>query len=226
MPKLYFSKNRYIVEGLALSNITMQSLQLGEIFDVDIKIRDQRQISDAQRGLIFALCEDIESYSGHDREEIRTTAMVANDIPTMNRDYCSVTDANLIISTLIQYCIDNRIPFRRSTRSQFEFTEKQTYMLTVKRQCVICGTDAHIHHYNCRVGMGRNRDKISHVGMEVLPLCADHHKEAHAIGDINFAKKYHVNGIKVDERLNRFIKTGKIEIFKDDLEDNEVQIND
>jgi hypothetical protein len=53
--------------------------------------------------------------------------------------------------------------------------------------------------------MGRNRDTIIHEGMEVLPLCREHHTEVHTIGRDSFMKKYHLgdHGIEADKTICR-----------------------
>lgn len=63
-------------------------------------------------------------------------------------------------------------------------------------KCVICGKDAEVHHVD-RVGMGRDRRTIVHVGMEAMSLCRVHHTEAHSTA--GFADKHHIYGLKLDK---------------------------
>jgi hypothetical protein len=65
--------------------------------------------------------------------------------------------------------------------------------------------------------MGNNRKKISHVGLRVLPLCRKHHQEDHNTGEEKFLEKYHLTPVEVDEKLDYFIKKGKIRVFEEDL---------
>ena len=54
------------------------------------------------------------------------------------------------------------------------------------------------------VGMGRDRTDIIHEGLEVLPLCREHHREAHTMPDTDFFEKYHIpGGIILDRTLCR-----------------------
>ena len=69
-----------------------------------------------------------------------------------------------------------------------------------QKKCVICGAKADLHHCET-VGMGRNRDEIIHEGMEVLPLCREHHTEAHTIGRDSFNSKYHIHGVEADKTI-------------------------
>ena len=75
------------------------------------------------------------------------------------------------------------------------------YSCLINRKCAICGRKAELHHVE-RVGMGRNRDDIIHDGMECLPLCREHHAEAHTMPDDAFFDRYHLEGgIKLDKTL-------------------------
>lgn len=54
------------------------------------------------------------------------------------------------------------------------------------------------------VGMGRDRTDIIHEGMEVLPLCREHHQEAHTMPDADFFARYHLpGGVTMDRTLCR-----------------------
>lgn len=57
-----------------------------------------------------------------------------------------------------------------------------------------------MHHVD-RVGMGRDRKEIVHLGMLTMPLLPEYHDEAHRIGQKTFDKKYKVFGIRLDEYL-------------------------
>ena len=71
-----------------------------------------------------------------------------------------------------------------------------------QKKCVICGKKADLNHVDS-VGMGRNRDEIIHEGMTVLPLCREHHTEAHTIGRDSFETKYHIHGVEEDKTICR-----------------------
>ena len=65
---------------------------------------------------------------------------------------------------------------------------------------------AELHHVD-RVGMGRDRTDILHEGMEALPLCREHHAEAHTMPDAEFFEKYHLDGgVVLDKTLCRIYK--------------------
>ena len=61
---------------------------------------------------------------------------------------------------------------------------------------------AEIHHCEgSTVGMGRNRKTMVHLGLELMPLCREHHGECHNIGQKAFNEKYHLQGIPADEKI-------------------------
>ena len=67
--------------------------------------------------------------------------------------------------------------------------------------CSICGKPTDLHPID-HVGSGRDREEIIHEGMEVLPLCREHHTEVHAIGQLTFNEKYHISGgIVLDRKM-------------------------
>jgi len=50
--------------------------------------------------------------------------------------------------------------------------------------------------------MGRDRTDVIHEGMEALPLCREHHTQAHGMPDAEFFKLYHIDGgINLDKTL-------------------------
>ena len=41
------------------------------------------------------------------------------------------------------------------------------------------------------------------IGMEAMPLCREHHMEAHQHGDDALMEKYHLHPITIDEKICR-----------------------
>ncbi len=85
--------------------------------------------------------------------------------------------------------------------------------MALKRMCVVCGNRADLHHIDA-VGMGKDRTKISHIGKRILPLCRTHHNEIHNSGNDKFMKKYHLQPITVDKKLEWVIKGGKLKFYE------------
>ena len=213
MPKLVKRNSAYLLMDVRLSQTNELMLACGDALEVDIKVLDKRHISDQQRKFIFALCNDIGYYTGDDTEYIRLLMQQYNanvrGIEVESLSSCNMAYANGLIDTIINFCIDREIPFSKKLleENQYSFTARQTYSMALKRVCAVCGRRADIHHVDA-VGMGRNRKKISHVGMRALPLCREHHTECHTMGDDLFIQCYHLAPFEVDAKMEHFIKKG------------------
>jgi hypothetical protein len=215
----------YVVEQYKPSQINDMYLDCDEnnALEVDIKLLDKRHITDQQRKFIFALCNEISFNTGEDKEYIRLLMQQYNanirGIEVESMATCDMTYANGLIDTIIGFCIDHDIPIDGDVikDNKYNFNEKQVYMMCLKRICVVCGARADIHHVD-HVGRGNNRNKISHIGKRVLPLCRVHHAEVHGfnMSEEKFITKYHLTPTVVDEKLEYFIKKGKVKVFKDD----------
>lgn len=217
MPKLTKSNGKYTIDKIHLSQANEMYLECGESLEVDVKVVDKRHITDQQRKFIFALCNEISYYTGDDREYIRLLMQQYNanlrEIEVESLSTCSMTYANNLIDTIINFCIDKEIPFAKELleENKYTFDEKQTYAMALKRVCVVCGQRADIHHVDT-IGMGNNRQKVSHIGKKALPLCRSHHTNCHEIGDDAFIEKYHLTPFTVDKKMEIFIKKGKLRI--------------
>lgn len=217
MPKLTKSNGKYTIDKIHLSQANEMYLECGECLEVDVKVVDKRHITEQQRKFIFALCNEISYYTGDDREYIRLLMQQYNanlrEIEVESLSTCSMTYANNLIDTIINFCIDKEIPFAKELleENKYTFDEKQTYAMALKRVCVVCGQRADIHHVDT-IGMGNNRQKVSHIGKKALPLCRSHHTNCHEIGDDAFIEKYHLTPFTVDKKMEIFIKKGKLRI--------------
>ena len=214
MPTLTKRNGHKVIDGLQLSQANEMYLDCGEALEINVQLVDNRHITDQQRKFIFALCGEISYYTGDDKEYIRLLMQQYNanlrDIEVRSLSTCSMTYANGLIDTIINFCIDREIPFA----NEYTFDEKQTYAMALKRVCVICGQRADIHHVD-HIGMGNNRNKISHIGKRGLPLCRAHHTECHNIGD-EFIEKYHLTPFVIDKKMEFFIKKKKLRVFDND----------
>lgn len=219
MATLYKSNGKYTLKDLKLSLTNDFALEQGETLEVDVKVVDERIITEKQRAFIFVLCKEIGWHLGEDSEYIRLLMQQYNanlrEIEVESLSKCSMTYANNLIDTIITFAIDNRIPLAKSIleENKYRFTEKQTYAMILKRVCVVCGNRADIHHIDT-IGMGHNRKKVSHIGKRVIPLCRVHHNKIHNVGNEKFLQKYHLQPITVEEKLEHFIKKGALKIYE------------
>lgn len=220
MTKLLKSKGEYVLKGLELSNVDSMTLECGDSIEVEVRKVDNRKISDQQRKFIFALCNDIGYYIGEDSEWVRMLVQTYNaklrEIEVESLSSCSMTYANGLIDTIINFCIDNQIPFNMELieSNAYSFDEKQTYAMALQRVCCICGRRAEIHHFD-QIGTKGNRNKISHIGLRALPLCRYHHTEIHNSNRDEFIEKYHLTPFVIDKKMEYFIKKGKIRTFNE-----------
>lgn len=223
MAKLRKVKGHYVLTDISLSLANDMYLDMtpSNTLEVNVNLVDNRQITEQQRKFIFALCKEISYFTGDDMDYVRLLLELYNanlkGIERESLSSCSLKYANGLIDTIITYCIDNDIPISGEVikGNQYKFTDAQTYTMCLKRVCACCGARADIHHVT-RVGMGNNRKKISHVGMRVLPLCRRHHQECHNIGDDKFLEKYCLTPVVADDKMDYFIKNGKIKIHRED----------
>lgn len=222
MSKLYKNGDKYTLKDFKLNEVNEMYLDCdpSNFLNVDVRVLDQRHISEQQRKFIFVLCNEISFYTGEDSEYIRLLLQQYNanlrGVEVESLSSCDMTYANGLIDTIIDYCIENEIPIGGNVikENKYQFTEHQVYMMCLKRVCVVCGAKADIHHVDS-IGMGNNRQKVSHVGKRALPLCRKHHQECHNTGNEKFIDMYHLEPITIDKKLEYFIKKGKIREFKD-----------
>ena len=50
---------------------------------------------------------------------------------------------------------------------------------------------------------------ITTIGMEALPLCREHHREAHDHGDKVLMDKYHLEAVKIDKEIAKVYRLGR-----------------
>lgn len=216
--KLHKRNNNYILTSIKLPAADEMALDNGEALEVELKVIDSRIISKEQRNLIFALCGEIADYTGqYDKDYWRLVMQQYNanlrEIETESLSNCSVTYARKLTETIVNFCIEKEIPIARDIleKGKYQFSDNSIYAMCLKRICVVCGARADIHHVDS-VGMGHNRNKITHVGKRIMPICRVHHNEIHNIGNEKFMEKYHVSPIVADEKMDYFIRKGKIKV--------------
>lgn len=114
----------------------------------------------------------------------------------------SITEAKDFISFLLDTCLEMDIPLSQPAALLTDDIQHYVYQCTIHRKCAVCGKKADIHHCEgSTVGMGRNRKTMIHLGLELMPLCREHHSECHNIGQESFNEKYHLEGVVADEKI-------------------------
>ena len=204
-----------------------------DITECEVRLMDGRTISPAQRRKIFAMVRDITDWATwakdkkQYREVLRQLQLLylidSTDAESVRHQleyhYCELMDINLFslsncnmstardfISYLIDLAIEYDIPCRDSLLTRCEDIHRYLYTCVEHRKCAICGKKTDIHEVE-RVGMGRNRQHIHHLGQLVQPLCRQHHCEVDQLGQASFDKKYHLTeGIRLDDYLCHKLK--------------------
>lgn len=174
-----------------------------QIDTVEIRLNDGRSISSEQRRKIFALVRDIALWSGHEPEEIRS--FLTWDFCCKNEcEYFSLSDVDMttarqFLNYLIDFAFTHNVPTKDTLLYQTDDIGKYLYYCLEHRKCAICNKRAEVHHVD-RIGMGRDREKIVHIGLLAIALCREHHDMAH-LNEKALFEKYFIYGIKLDKYL-------------------------
>lgn len=118
-----------------------------------------------------------------------------------------MTTAREYISYLIELVLTYDVPTRAPLSELCEDIQRYVYACLMHRKCAVCGKPCDLHHVD-RVGMGSDRKQIDHIGLRCLPLCREHHQEAHEHGDAALMDRYHLEPVKIDERIAQAYKLG------------------
>ncbi|BAL83554.1 putative phage protein [Selenomonas ruminantium subsp. lactilytica TAM6421] len=173
-----------------------------------MELRDPRQITREQQKKAYVLIGWIAKWWGYlpqdaTKEILKEMFMGYQDTTlqeTFSLGDCSVEEARLFISYLIDFCLLHGVDTGVPLNEMAEDIDRYVWACTMNHVCACCGKKAEIHHWTA-VGMGRNRKEIVHLGMKVIPLCREHHTEAHTIGKEEFLKKYILTTVEVDEQI-------------------------
>lgn len=184
--------------------------------EVTVDIPDGRRISPEQRRKAYALLGEIADWMGASTAEIKLTIkhdFLRRYVEGLHKELfsladCDMTTARLFITHLIEMVLEFDIPLRVPLVTLCDDISKAVYSCLRHKKCIVCGKPCDLHHVD-RVGMGRNRDDICHIGMECLPLCRDHHREAHDHGDQVLMDKYHLEPVEIDKEIARIYKLGR-----------------
>lgn len=178
--------------------------------EVQIGLPDGRTISPEQRRKAYALLGEIAAYTGYAPEQAKLTMkhqFMATHLEALQKELfsladCDMTTAREFISYLIEFIIEFDIPTGTPLAELCEDVQRYVYTCLVHKKCAVCGQKAEIHHVD-KVGIGRDRHDICHIGMQALPLCAEHHRlnGIHQMGDERFMAEYHLEPVVIDEKI-------------------------
>ncbi len=205
-----------VITGIEVPEQAIDLLNIGQPVDVDCSVIDPNSITGKQRRKIFALCNDIEIYTGQPRDYMRYLFMDYVEVlygyeKRLSLSDCTREQAKQVIEVILDWVFHNNIPLNYKTSDLLKNDKAFLYWSTVNRNCVICGKRGELaHHY--AIGRGANRKKMNHYDYEVLCLCREHHQSQHNMGVETFDKLHHLENswLSVDERLNRMLKGERI----------------
>ncbi|MCG1217524.1 hypothetical protein K4P26_02195 [Staphylococcus epidermidis] len=202
-----------VIKGVELDNKTSLLLDNGYEVEADVRVVDPFKITDKQRRKVFALCNDIEAYTGQPRDYMRYLFMDYVEVlygyeKRLSLSDCTREQAKQVIEVILDWVFHNDIPLNYKTSDLLKNDKAFLYWSTVNRNCVICGKPHSDLAHRFAVGRGRDRTRINHFENQVLALCRSHHNEQHQIGMDTFNNKYHLTDswVDVDERLNKMLK--------------------
>jgi len=165
-------------------------------------------ITDLQRDHYYALIGDMHEFNGFPERTLDSRMRfefmnyyLLDEYPSLSRGSMRKSTASELIQFVIDYCIQNGIPFRKQQFYLTADTSRMLFALTMKGLCVVCGKPhADIHHATNLPGMGNDRKKHNHLESTFLALCRGHHNEVHNLGLTEFMDKYYVKPVKLNER--------------------------
>lgn len=184
-----------------------------------VHLVDSRPLSGKQRRACYALLREISNYTGMGADptkEYMKLKFLSEDLNDTADKIFSLSNAPMSLVCafqrfLVRFILDWDIPCSFPLLNFVDDVQDYICACLIAKKCCITGLPAQLHHVD-RVGMGRDRTDIVHLGMEVLPLSPEMHQEAHTMSDQEFFEKYHLpGGIVLDKTLCRIwrIKSSK-----------------
>ena len=216
-------------DGRAVINATLPNIfhALDRKYrQVEIILPDGRHISPQQRRMIYAhigdIAEWVDGYRNAEAIEdakqmvkwdFVLTRMESQERRLFSLSNCDMTTAREFCNYLIDFILKHNIPTKKPLIENTEDIGSYVYACLMHKRCACCGRPADLHHADGggTVGMGNNRHKINHIGRPCLPLCREHHTEIHKIGHTDFLKKYHLETVKIDEKIRA---TYKLNVYR------------
>lgn len=187
-----------------------------ECSEVEVDVPDGRKISPEQRRKAYALMGEIAEYAGMTPDEVKLTQkhdFVERHLEGLHKQLfsladCDMTTAKDFITYLIEFVLEFGVPLHVPLVELCDDVKKAVCACLTHKKCIICGKPTELHHVD-RVGMGGDRHDMCHIGMECLPLCREHHMEAHQHGDKALMDKYHLETVTIDDKIARLYRLGK-----------------
>jgi len=189
------------------ANQFLSTFQLFKQTLVEIQVRDDREISAQQRKFIYALFRDISNWSGDLPEYVKQLFKMWfeqwKDLDEFSLRDVEKSVAAGLITFMLDFVAEHNVPlsFKPLDALEPEDVAHFEYACLMNKCCVICGKKPSDLHHLDTIGQGVDRRKTNHLKHRAVQLCRIHHNEAHSLGIETFLSKYHIHGIKIDERI-------------------------
>lgn len=175
-----------------------------------VQMIDSRPLSDKQRRSCYAMLNDISEYTGMGMEEVKTwmkLKFIAEDLQETADKIFSLSNASMSLvcqfqAFLCDFILSWNIPTQSPLINLVSDIERYMYGCLVHKRCSICGKPAYLHHVD-RIGAGRNRETVNHIGLRAEALCWEHHTECHTMPQGEFGERYHLVPVKIDKVIAR-----------------------
>ena len=184
-----------------------------EYENVLVEFVDNRRLTDEQRKKAWACIGEIAAWQGDlpaathwlMKIEFKVEHLQSVAEKMFSLGNCDMTTAREYISFLIDFMIRWGVPSKRPLYELCDDIKRYVYTCALHKRCAVCGKKGELHHHD-RVGMGRDRTEINHLGLRCIPLCRTHHREVDQIGDPAFYGKYHLETVVIDKKIARVYK--------------------
>lgn len=147
------------------------------------------------------------------------STLIENKTFSLALNTLTQNQANDLVKWLLETCIYYDVPLKMDIENLADQYDKAYHYVCLKNKvCVICGKPGELEHYDnvARIGGYKFDDGRE---LRYMCLCRDHHTESHAIGKIEFSKKYHIAGIFLSDRQIKELKkvyTNHFQAFKEE----------
>lgn len=189
-----------------------------EYEEVEIGLKDGRQITPEQRRKAYALMGEISEWAGYEPEEMKEVLkheFLKKVVRSLQKELfslanCDITMAREYITYLVDFILRNDVPTHQPLGQLADDIDKYVYACLIHKKCAVCGLKAELHHVD-QIGLGGDRTAVEHIGRRCLPLCRKHHDELHQRGGESFLAYHHLKPGVIDERIAKVyrLKGGK-----------------
>lgn len=199
-----YADGQLVIDMPKLEKWQIDNLKISRSVNLDID--DNFSITIDQRKKAWAMLHDISEYTGYTIVETEQLMKIRYIAMQKHPRYFSLSNCSRELATdfiqfLINFCLEQSIPFTTKVFDEIQQSYKLRVQLLKHRICNVCGhPNADVDHVDT-IGSGRNRRVVNQVGYRAWSLCRKHHEERHKLGVKTFAQKYQVKPVKLTANL-------------------------